>query len=69
VEEAGTPNRQEFIYREVEYPDGSTRGWRIEIEPEERYTYGTIRNGEWTWRVDFDLTRALRDEPPPPWGY
>lgn len=69
TEEPGTPNRHEFIYRDVDYPDGSVRGWRIEIEPEVRYTYGTIRNGEWTWRVDFDLTRPLREEPPPPWGY
>jgi len=64
----GTPHRQEFI-RDREYEDGSTRGWRIEIEPGERYTYGTIRNGEWTWRVDFDLSEPLDQTPPPPWGY
>jgi hypothetical protein len=69
TETAGTETRQEFIYRDVDYPDGSTRGWRIEIEPDVRYTYGTIRNGEWSWRVDFDLTRPLPEEPPPPWGY
>jgi hypothetical protein len=69
TEAAGTETHQEFIYRDVDYPDGSTRGWRIEIEPDVRYTYGTIRNGEWSWRVDFDLTRPLPEEPPPPWGY
>jgi hypothetical protein len=65
---AGTPNRQEFI-RDREYDDGSTRGWRVEVEPGQRYTYGTIRNGEWTWRVDFDLSAPLGEPPPPPWGY
>jgi hypothetical protein len=68
TEAPGTPNRQEFIVREREYADGSTRGWRLEIHPGERYTYGTIRNGEWTWRVDFDLGREV-PAPPPPWGF
>lgn len=68
TEAVGTPTRQEFIVRDREYPDGSTRGWRLEIEPGIRYTYGTIRNGEWTWRVDFDLSRPLDEPPPPPWG-
>jgi hypothetical protein len=65
----GTPTRQEFIIQDREYPDGSTRGWRIIIEPGERYVYGTIRNGEWTWRVDFDLSEPLDEPPPPAWGY
>jgi hypothetical protein len=64
----GTANRQEFILAERTAPDGSPLGWRVEIEPGARYTYGTIRGGEWTWRVDFDLSRAV---PPPPaqWGW
>jgi hypothetical protein len=36
--------------------------------PGERYTYGTIRGGEWTWRVDFDLSRTV-PAPPAPWGH
>lgn len=68
TEEAGAPGRQEFVYAERRAADGSLLGWRVEIEPNVRYTYGTIRGGEWTWRVDFDLTRPLA-EPPPPWGF
>jgi hypothetical protein len=64
----GTANRQEFILAERTAPDGSLLGWRVEIVPGERYTYGTIRGGEWTWRVDFDLLRAV-PPPPPPWGH
>jgi len=65
---AGTARQQEFILAERTAPDGALLGWRVEIEPGERYTYGTIRGGEWTWRVDFDLTRPL-PPPPAPWGY
>jgi hypothetical protein len=66
--DAGSAVRQEFILAERRAPDGSALGWRVEIEPEERYTYGTIRAGEWTWRVDFDLTRTV-PAPPAPWGH
>jgi hypothetical protein len=65
---AGTAERQEFIYAERATDDGSVRGWRVEIVPGERYTYGTIRDGAWTWRVDFDLGRTVT-APPPPWGF
>lgn len=62
---AGTPHVQDFV-RE---PDGGPRtGWRIEIHPGERYTYGTIRDGEYGYRLDFDLTRAV-EPPPAPWGH
>ncbi len=64
----GTANRQEFILAERRAADGSLLGWRVEIVPGERYTYGTIRGGEWTWRVDFDLSRAV-PTPPAPWGH
>jgi hypothetical protein len=64
----GTANRQEFILEERRAADGSTLGWRVEVVPGERYTYGTIRGGEWTWRVDFDLGRAV-PTPPAPWGH
>ena len=45
-----------------------TTGWRIEIVKDERYTYGTIRDGEYQWRLDFDLTNPI-DPPPAPWGF
>jgi hypothetical protein len=64
----GTANRQEFVFAERTAADGSLLGWRVEVVPGERYTYGTIRGGEWTWRVDFDLSRPV-PEPPAPWGH
>jgi hypothetical protein len=66
--EAGTATRQEFVFAERTAADGSLLGWRVEVVPGERYTYGTIRGSEWTWRVDFDLSRAV-PAPPPPWGH
>jgi hypothetical protein len=65
---AGTANRQEFILEERRAADGSRLGWRVEIEPGVRYTYGTIRGNEWTWRVDFDLRNTVLP-PPAPWGH
>ena len=68
TEEAGTGNVQEFIYYGREDPEGKRLGWRIQIFPNERYIYGTIRGDEYTWRVDFDLTEEI-DAPPAPWGH
>ena len=67
--DGGTQLRQEFksIPRTEEM--GYFRGWRIEIVPGERYTYGTIRDTTWSWRVDFDLTDPLTELPPAPWGH
>lgn len=67
--DAGTPTEQRFIIENREYPDGQLRGWRVIIEPGVRYTYGTIRGDEWSWRVDFDLSSPLDAPPPPAWGY
>jgi hypothetical protein len=64
----GTPTQQEFL-RDTPAADGSIRGWRVIIEPGVRYIYGTIRDGEWSWRVDFDLSTPMTELPPPPWGY
>jgi hypothetical protein len=60
----GTANRQEFVMER----NGVHSGWRVEIEPGERYTYGTIRDGEWRHHLEFDLTRPVA-APPPPWGH
>jgi hypothetical protein len=63
----GTANQQEFIREELR--DGVATGWRVIIEPGVRYVYGTIRDGEWNWRVDFDLSEPMDSPPPPAWGY
>ena len=65
----GTALRQEFKSVPRTEETGIFRGWRIEIEPGERYTYGTIRDTSWSWRVDFDLSEPLAEEPPAPWGH
>jgi hypothetical protein len=64
----GAPDRQHFILTERRAPDGSQLGWRLEIEPGTRYTYGTIRGDEYTWQVEFDLSTPL-ETPPPAWGH
>jgi hypothetical protein len=66
----GTAYRQVFIFTDYdEYdPAGPQRGWRVEIVPHERYTYGTFRGEDWRWRVDFDLSEPIA-APPPPWGF
>ena len=61
-------NQMEFISHERTAETGQYRGWRIIIEPNERYTYGTFRDGEWSWRIDFDLSKPV-DTPPAPWGH
>ncbi len=66
--DAGTANRQDFLSVERTEESGYERGWRVEVVPGERYTYGTTRRGEWSWRVDFDLRRSV-PPPPAPWGH
>jgi hypothetical protein len=61
---AGTAYRQEFVTER----DGVRSGWRVEIEPGRRYTYGTIRGDDWRHHLEFDLTRPVTP-PPPPWGH
>jgi hypothetical protein len=68
TEDSGTENIQEFIYYGREDPESKQLGWRIQIFPNERYIYGTIRGDEYTWRVDFDLTGETV-APPAPWGH
>jgi hypothetical protein len=60
----GTPYRQEFVSER----NGVLVGWRVEIEPGVRYTYGTIRDGDWRHHLEFDLTSPI-PAPPPPWGH
>jgi hypothetical protein len=62
--QAGTATRQEFLREGGEV----STGWAMEIIPDERFTYGTLRDGEWTYRLDFDLTRPV-PAPPAPWGH
>ena len=65
AEEALSGNWHEFR-REDE--DGELRGWAVEIEPGERYVYGTRRDGEWRHQFAFDLSEPV-DPPPDPWGH
>lgn len=60
----GTAHRQEFVTRSGD----TTSGWAVEIDPGRRFTYGTIRDGEWRHHLVFDLTISV---PPPPlhWGH
>lgn len=60
----GTASRQEFVMQR----NGMWVGWRVEIEPGRRYTYGTIRDGAWRHHLEFDLTAPV-EAPPPPWGH
>jgi hypothetical protein len=60
----GSANRQEFVSER----NGMLVGWRVEIEPGQRFTYGTIRDGEWRHHLEFDLTRPAQ-VPPLPWGH
>jgi hypothetical protein len=65
----GTLIRHEFQSLERTAESGYFRGWRVEIEPGVRYTYGTVRGNEWSWRIDFDLSKPLTELPPSPWGH
>lgn len=65
----GNSMRQEFKSVPRTEETGIFRGWRVEIVPGERYTYGTLRGDEWSWRVDFDLSEPMDEEPPAPWGH
>jgi hypothetical protein len=64
----GTPGRQIFQSVPRTQETGIFRGWRLEIEPGVRYTYGTVRGDEWSWRIDFDLSSPI-ENPPAPWGH
>jgi hypothetical protein len=64
----GTPNQQVFQSRPRTEETGIFRGWKLIIEPGVRYTYGTIRGDEWSWRIDFDLSNPI-ETPPAPWGH
>lgn len=64
----GSATRQEFEFRDGAPTPGVWRGWRLEIEPNQRYSYGTVRDGDWRWRVDFDLSNDV-PAPPPAWGH
>lgn len=67
--DAGSPGRQDFASPERTQAAGVPVGWRIEIEPGEVYRYGTTREGEYTWMVEFDLSRPFEGEVPDAWGH
>jgi len=66
----GSVNRQDFHSPERTSAAGVPVGWRIEIYPGEVYRYGTIANDEFTWMVEFDLSRPIAAaEIPRVWGH
>ncbi|WP_333608265.1 hypothetical protein [Arsukibacterium sp.] len=65
----GSNQLQRFLFTERTAEDGSLLGWQIEIVPGKRYTYGTFSGDNWTWRLDFDLSKPLDKLPPAPWGH
>ena len=66
----GTANRQDFHSPERTWNARMPVGWRIEIVPGEVYRYGTIANDEFTWMVEFDLSRPIAEEDiPQVWGH
>jgi|SRR5690554_990978 len=65
---SGSAKQQLFIFTERTGEKGEILGWRIEILPGERYSYGTMADGHWTWRIDFDLSREI-EPPQAPWGH
>ncbi len=62
-------NMHQFQSVERSEETGEYRGWRLEIYPGERYVYGTVRDTNWTWRIEFDLSKPLDEVPPAPWGH
>jgi len=66
----GTANRQDFHSPERTWAARVPVGWRIEIHPGEVYRYGTIANDEFTWMVEFDLSRPIPEaDIPLVWGH
>lgn len=68
TEGGGTAHRQDFLSPERSQAAGVPVGWRIEIEPGRRYAYGTTYDGDYDWRVEFDLARPTAGATPLPWG-
>ncbi len=60
----GTATRQDFATER----NGTSSGWRVEVEPGKRFVYGTARNGEFRHHLEFDLA-ATTPTPPLPWGH
>jgi len=66
----GSASRQDFHSPERTWAARMPVGWRIEIHPGEVYRYGTIANDEFTWMVEFDLSRPVPvAEIPRVWGH
>lgn len=64
----GTENRQDFQSMERTEANNAYSGWRIEMKPGERYTYGTVNDTIWDRVVEFDLSEPI-EPPPAPWGH
>lgn len=64
----GTDNRQDFQSIPRTEENDAYSGWRIEMIPGERYTYGTVNGDVWDRVVEFDLSEPI-ETPPAPWGH
>lgn len=62
--DGGWPFLQDF----VTVRDGVRVGWRVELHPDYRFNYGTIRDELWGHLLEFDITREV-EPPPPAWGF
>jgi hypothetical protein len=65
----GTATRQDFLSPERTRAAGVDVGWRVEIEPGRRYAYGTTYDGDYDWRIEFDLSAPLGEPIPHAWGH
>jgi hypothetical protein len=62
--DAGSDSSQAFVTER----NGVRSGWRVEVVPGVRFTYGTIRGDAWRHHLEFDL-RAPVPTPPLHWGH
>jgi len=62
--DAGSATSQEFVTER----NGVRSGWRVQVEPGQHFTYGTVRAGEWRHHLMFDLRTPVA-APPMHWGH
>ncbi len=71
----GTATRQEFpvdadskaLFTREQREVSNTNTWAMELHPGQMFAYELTRPGGRTFRVEFDLTKAV-PTPPPAWG-
>ncbi len=68
--DAGSDTDQEFLSPDRTLEDGTNivSGWKMVIDPDQKFTYGLIRNDDWIYDLSFDLENPV-NAPPAPWGH